>query len=348
LKRENASATHPMKMPLSIETASQHARSGMARDCFGPQTDYPFICLDLESASLDDPARLDALIQWLLDLPCPVIGVGTAQPQNQSVSDACDTGLTDPKTLARIKTNIERAPLAAMVFVQHLRASEALTLRNALIAESFAYASVQAGPDFQRWLAGYARSGSGPESAHPPLSSTVDNGVLTLTLTRPDTRNAIGVAMRDALCEALDLALIDPEINTIRIGAEGRTFSVGGDIAEFGQASDPATAHRVRSVRLPAQRLVQLWGKTHIHVHVNGAAIGAGAEIAAFGHHVTASPDAWFQLPELKYGLIPGAGGTVSVPRRIGRQRTAYMALSMARINAQTALDWGLIDAIDV
>jgi enoyl-CoA hydratase/carnithine racemase len=62
---------------------------------------------------------------------------------------------------------------------------------------------------------------------------------------------------------------------------------------------------------------------------------------------VTATADAWFQLPELKYGLIPGAGGTVSLPRRIGRQRTAYMALSMRRVPASTALRWGLVDAIE-
>ena len=54
----------------------------------------------------------------------------------------------------------------------------------------------------------------------------------------------------------------------------------------------------------------------------------------------------FLQLPEIRFGLIPGAGGCVSIPRRIGRQRTAYLALSARRINAATALDWGLVDAI--
>ena len=108
--------------------------------------------------------------------------------------------------------------------------------------------------------------------------------------------------------------------------------------------SDPATAHWVRSLRLPAWWLARLQDK--LDIHVNGAAIGAGVEIAAFAKRVTTSKDAWFQLPELKYGLIPGAGGTASLPSRIGRQRTAYMALSMDKIRANTALDWGLIDAI--
>jgi enoyl-CoA hydratase/carnithine racemase len=70
-------------------------------------------------------------------------------------------------------------------------------------------------------------------------------------------------------------------------------------------------------------------------------------EIAAFAGRLTAMPDAWFQLPELAMGLIPGAGGCVSVPRRIGRQRAALMILSGKRINATTALRWGLIDAIE-
>ena len=150
--------------------------------------------------------------------------------------------------------------------------------------------------------------------------------------------------MRDALCEALDLALADSSIQQISLSGAGSCFSTGGEVGEFGAASDPATAHWVRSLRLPAWCLARLHERLHVHVH--GCAIGAGAEMAGFGKRITASPDAWFQLPELKYGLIPGAGGTVSLPRRIGRQRTAYLALSMKRITAQTALQWGLVDEI--
>lgn len=167
---------------------------------------------------------------------------------------------------------------------------------------------------------------------------------LNIILNRPDTHNAISVEMRDSLREALYTALLDDSIEKVTLTGKGRTFSIGGAIEEFGKVPDPATAHWIRTFRLPAWQLVRL--NDRLHVHVNGAAIGAGAEIAAFGKRITASENAWFQLPELKFGLIPGAGGTASLPRRIGRRRTAYMALSMDKIRAEKALEWELIDAI--
>jgi enoyl-CoA hydratase/carnithine racemase len=83
-----------------------------------------------------------------------------------------------------------------------------------------------------------------------------------------------------------------------------------------------------------------------VHARVRGACVGAGAELPAFCGHVSAREDAFFQLPEVAMGLVPGAGGTASLPRRIGRQRTAWLALSGERISAQTAQRWGLVDEI--
>jgi enoyl-CoA hydratase/carnithine racemase len=81
-------------------------------------------------------------------------------------------------------------------------------------------------------------------------------------------------------------------------------------------------------------------------VALHGACIGAGIEVAAFAGDVTATEGAFFQLPEVGFGLVPGAGGTVSLPRRIGRQRTAWLALSGARIDTSTARAWGLVDRV--
>jgi enoyl-CoA hydratase/carnithine racemase len=72
----------------------------------------------------------------------------------------------------------------------------------------------------------------------------------------------------------------------------------------------------------------------------------AGIELAAFAGRVVARPGTTFRLPEVSMGLIPGAGGTVSIPRRIGRWRTLYLALSGVLLDAQTPVGWGLVDAI--
>ena len=172
-----------------------------------------------------------------------------------------------------------------------------------------------------------------------------------MTLTAPDSHNEINIILRDALCEAFELALLDDTIESITLSAKGKSFSIGGALSEFGQVDDPATAHWIRSVRLPGRLLARLvWRDNPVHVqtYLNGPAIGAGLELAAFSHEVVAHPKAWVQLPEIAMGLIPGAGGTVSVSRRIGRHKTAYMALTGQRIRTTTALDWGLIDKIEM
>ena len=107
---------------------------------------------------------------------------------------------------------------------------------------------------------------------------------------------------------------------------------------------DPATAHAVRSTRNAARQLAAISDRVEAQLH--GACIGAGIELPAFAGHVTATEDAFFQLPEVLMGLVPGAGGTVSIPRRIGRQRTALLALTGARLSPEQALEWGLIDRI--
>jgi enoyl-CoA hydratase/carnithine racemase len=83
-----------------------------------------------------------------------------------------------------------------------------------------------------------------------------------------------------------------------------------------------------------------------VEVRLHGACVGAGIELPAYAHRVVAAPDTRILLPEVAMGLIPGAGGTVSIPRRIGRWRTLFLALSGDAVDAATALSWGLVDAI--
>jgi len=256
------------------ELRAMHA-AGKPRESLGAKSDMPYLALDLSQSEAD-------LNSWLGNLPCPVIGLGKGK-----ASTACDVVLEDANKLDLISRNIHAAPLAAMTLVQHLRAIENMPAAQALTVESFAYATLQQGPEFKVWLASY-EGGTLLSEAGPPVLTEITDNTLSITLNRPKNYNVIGTEMRDALCEVLDMAIIHGDFTAINISGKGRTFSIGGAIQEFGEVIDPATAHWVRSVRLPAPRFLQLQDK--LHVHVNGAAIGAGIEIAAFAKHITCSP----------------------------------------------------------
>lgn len=309
----------------------------------------PFLLVDLAAPDPLAADDVDLLCSWLQRQPCPVIGLGDGLGDGRTspqLADACDLLVAEPQRLASIIDHIRRAPLAAMTLVQVLRQTLDLPVPGALTLESLAYATLQAGPEFGRWL--LQRPPTAARTQHDdgaPLLIERRGAHLALRLNRPSNRNAITIEMRDALVEAFELAACDASIATLRVDARGACFSIGGALEEFGSAPDPATAHAVRCLRLPAAALLR--SRAHSHFHVHGACIGAGIELPAFAGRLSASADAFFQLPEIRFGLIPGAGGCVSLPRRIGRQRSAYLALSARRINAATALEWGLIDAIE-
>lgn len=298
-------------------------------------------CNDSHHLSRQEARNLSA---WLQRLPCVTlaIGVDADQLNEHTWLEAVDVTLPSLESAAPLLRNIARQPYAATLLVQTLRLTEQLPIDAALVAESLAYATLQASAEFKRWAAGHPPAPVPPDPTRPAVLMERCDNRLELTLNRPERRNALSVELRDALCTALQLALTDDSIAQINLQGAGACFSSGGDVAEFGLASDPATAHLIRRQRLPGALMAQCAARVSCRLH--GACIGAGVELPAFAHRVVAHPDAWFQLPELKYGLIPGAGGCVSIPRRIGRQRTAWLALSQRRINAQTALAWGLVD----
>src|SRR5690606_38042624 len=195
-----------------------------------------------------------------------------------------------------------------------------------LVAESLAYATLQAGPEFAAWLAARRAAGARAaadallETPGPPVRTRREGEELRITLDRPERRNAWSAAMRDGVVEALSLALVDPSVRRVVLRGAGPAFCAGGDLDEFGRAPDPATAHAVRTTPGAARLLALCAPRMRAEVH--GAGVGAGIELAAFADRVVARRDAFFALPELELGLLPGAGGTVSLPRRIGRQRT--------------------------
>ncbi|AXQ30194.1 enoyl-CoA hydratase/isomerase family protein [Solimonas sp. K1W22B-7] len=282
------------------------------------------------------------LADWLRQLPCPVIGIGEA---DAPLAASCDVVVQNEQEAQPLLAGVRRSPVAATVLVQLLRASESLPVADALTMESLAYATLQGGAEFRRWLEGRPAPPVPPAETGPAVLLAREADTLRLTLNRPARRNSMSVEMRDALVEALQLALADDDIRRVRIDGAGKCFSTGGELDEFGTAPDPATAHAVRSLTVPGRLLAACADRAEARVH--GACIGSGIEFPAFAGRIVAAPDAWFQLPELQFGLIPGAGGCVSLPRRIGRQRTACMVLGGKRIDARTAKDWGLVDAIE-
>ncbi len=240
---------------------------------------------------------------------------------------------------------IDRAPIAATVLMHLLRAIDGMPIEAALTAESLAYSTLQAGPEFARWLATHRAAAPAKHSdSGPAVVIERDGDALRLELNRPSLRNAMTVEMRDALMEAMQLVVADDSIRSVRISGRGKCFSTGGDLSEFGTLPDPATAHIVRSLALPGRLLAQCAARVAVHLH--GACVGSGIEFPSFAGRVVAAEDTWIQLPELQFGLIPGAGGCVSVSRRIGGQRTAWMVLSGKRVDAKRAHEWGLIDEI--
>jgi enoyl-CoA hydratase/carnithine racemase len=261
----------------------------------------------------------------------------------RALAAALDVVAASEDELAAILATARRAPLATLVLVQLLRGSLARSVADGLVAESLAYSTLQAGPEFAAWGAGRTPRVREP-SREPAVLVTRAGDRVELRLNRAEKRNAFSAEMRDALCEALALVVQDASVRSVVLSGAGPSFCSGGDLDEFGTLPDPASAHAVRATRNAAGLLARCAERVEAHVH--GACVGAGAELPAFCRRVVANRGAFFLLPELGMGLVPGAGGTVSLPRRIGRQRTAWLALTGRRLGAEQAHAWGLVDEL--
>jgi enoyl-CoA hydratase/carnithine racemase len=252
-----------------------------------------------------------------------------------------------PDTLAELTERCEHWPHSSAVCDDVLRAidPDAPTVAG-VITESLAYSTLQAGPEFARWLEERGPA-SMPDIADPVVAER-DCDTLHIRFNRPRRHNAFSTDARAALLEALAVAQLDPSVSGIVLSGNGLSFCSGGDLAEFGTFADPVSAHLARTRHSPALALDGLTARLGraCRAVVHGRVLGSGLEMAAFCGWVEARDDSVLGLPELSLGLIPGAGGTVSVTRRIGRWRTAYLALSGRTIDADTALAWGLVDVV--
>ena len=320
--------------------------SGIDREGWSSASGCPYLWVDLREATPPSAETLASVARALAAIACPTLAL---VPQGSGASPgalaACfDVAHSEVKMLEAAAAGCRRSPQAALALVQRLRGGEAESLEAALIGESLAYSMLQSGAEFGAWREGRPQPSAPAASGRSPLRVELSGARLDLVLDRPEKRNAFSAALRDALSEALEVVAQDPSIEVVALRGEGPAFCAGGDLDEFGSFPDPASAHAIRSTRNVARKMAACAERIEVRVH--GACVGAGIELPAFAARLSARADAFFELPEVAMGLIPGAGGTVSLPRRIGRQRTAWLALSGERIDVDTAMAWGLVDEV--
>jgi hypothetical protein len=242
--------------------------------------------------------------------------------------------------LHAMERTVANAPAAATMLAQLLRLTGTMSFDGAIEVESLVYSTLLGGGEFARWLAKREPTSQCLTTVGPLVEYSRDGHAVKLALAAPESRNEMSAAMRDSLFDALVNVIEDPTCPAVTLTALGRCFSVGGALGEFGTAPDLATAHIVRCRRSNARLLHRLGPRATVLLH--GACIGSGIEIAAAAQRRVATQDCWVQLPELSMGLIPGAGGTVTIPRAIGRHRACWLMLGGVRLNASLALEWGL------
>lgn len=171
------------------------------------------------------------------------------------------------------------------------------------------------------------------------ISFALENDIATVTLNRPDRMNALSTQMRAEITYAVSEAARDARV--VVITGAGQAFCSGQDLGE-GPTSDLDLERVLRDEYVPMLRAI-VECPVPVIAAVNGAAAGAGANLALVCDVVIASEDAFFQQAFTKIGLIPDAGGTWALPRQVGLAKAMGAALFAERIPARKAEEWGMI-----
>ncbi len=170
-----------------------------------------------------------------------------------------------------------------------------------------------------------------------PISTHRHGDVLVVTSNNPPV-NALGAAVRQGLVAAIEEAEADDAVTAVVIRCEGQTFFAGADITEFGKPPVmpwlPSVVDTIENCSKP------------VVAAIHGTALGGGLEVALGCHYRVAVADAKLGVPEVKLGLLPGAGGTQRLPRVAGVQKALEMTTSGTPIGAKEAFDIGLVDRI--
>jgi 3-hydroxyacyl-CoA dehydrogenase len=165
----------------------------------------------------------------------------------------------------------------------------------------------------------------------------VNGGIAVIKINNPPV-NALGLAVREGLFAAINQAVADDSVHGIVLGCDGRTFFAGADITEFGKPLKQPGLHEVIAAFEASPK--------PIVAAIFGTALGGGLELALGCHFRVASADARVGLPEVKLGILPGAGGTQRLPRLVGPEKAVAMIVAGAPVTAKIALADGIIDEI--
>lgn len=178
------------------------------------------------------------------------------------------------------------------------------------------------------------------------ILSITNNGIATITINRPNKLNALNRATIEELHEAFQLANTDKSVKAIIVTGSGeKAFVAGADISEFANFD----VEKGRKLAAEGQELLFDFVEnlsTPVIAAINGFALGGGLELAMACHFRIASDNAKMGLPEVSLGVIPGYGGTQRLPQLVGKGRAMEMIVTAGMIDANTALNYGLVNHV--
>ena len=174
------------------------------------------------------------------------------------------------------------------------------------------------------------------------LCERPETGIAVLRLNRPEARNALSLSLRKQLAEHLNTLDENPDVRAVIVTGDRKAFAAGADLKLMAEQS-PMGMHQLRLDRL--WQTVAEFRKPLIAA-INGYALGGGCELALHCDILIAGHDATFGLPEIKVGIMPGAGGTQRLVRLIGKHRALRVLLRGELFDAETAYAWGLVSEL--
>ena len=337
------------------EACSFVTEIALSEKLYESETSCIFVEID-PTAGIDDIDRFCSFMTHNNSVNLVIVGILNCSDEElpSKFLKSFDILLTDSR-LSRLPAFVEDISIAiqeldemislhtqpALVLAHLLRQKAYQNVSQGLVLESLSYGMLQSGSQFKAWLNQRGDIARVLDEKPVVLASRSDES-LEIYLNRPERSNAYSSDMRDQLFDFLQIARFDEAVTKVKLHGLGKSFCSGGDLAEFGSVDFPPDGHIIRLHRSPALSSHSIADKLEVYLH--GVCAGAGIEIPAFASRVFGNESVEIFLPEISMGLIPGAGGTVSIPRRIGPQKTAYLAMSGKTLSLSDALAWGLID----